>query len=393
MRGKQTYNSNKRIDFSLLEKLTIIIPTHNRNYYLSRCLEYHSQFPFMEIIVADSSLPNKQRINKKVIDNINERNNVSIKYIWIESDNDKYGRDIVEKWDTAVKYVNTKYSLICTDKEYYIPSTLVKCIEYLESHPDTYLCEGKYCYIERPLSGKYMIRNMYPSKTPILQNDAVSRLTMASKGKTLSCNQMGIHNSKFHKFLYNILNQNKIDDIRFGEFTLELLTIASSKTMYLNLPYCYRDICNLSTNNTLIKNESSSLRYPYLETYQKEGIYDLYFKRFVNCLAPEISKNSALTLSEAESFVNTELPKIIKKRGFYGNTKFTQDPLWYIWRHAPSFMKNLGGYIIPKKYLDYKEISTPEEKYITDIIEKTKHLHATDSPIDESILSEEMRLN
>lgn len=376
-------NIYNKSDISLLDKLTLIIPTYNRNYYLSRCLQYHSQFPFNEIIVADSSDSNKQLINKRVIDNIREKYNITIKYIWTEANNDKYGKDIVEKWSNAVQSVKTKYSLICTDKEYYIPSTLIKSIDYLETHPDIYLCEGEYYYIERPSPNKYMLRNMYPTKIPVLHDNAQSRLKIAQNGKNISSNQMGIHTSEFHKYLYKMLNKNNIDDIRFGEITLELLTIASSKTMYLNLPYCYRDICNLSTNNKLKKNESSSLRYPYLETYQKEGIYDTYFERFVNCLAPEIVENSSLSLSDAESFVRTELPKIIKMRGFYGNTKFTQDPLWYIWRHSPAIVKSLGSHFVPKKFLDYSEISTSTEKYIVDIIEKTKHLHASDSPVEQ----------
>ena len=33
-------------DLSLLKKLTLVIPTYNRNYYLSRCLWYHAHFPF-----------------------------------------------------------------------------------------------------------------------------------------------------------------------------------------------------------------------------------------------------------------------------------------------------------------------------------------------------------
>ena len=234
---------------------------------------------------------------------------------------------------------------------------------------------------------------MYPAKIPLLQDDAISRLNEAKEGKNISSNQMGLRRAEAHKELYRKLESSLIDDIRFGEFTLEFLTLIRSQAMCLDLPYCYRDICNLSTNNTLKKNESSSLRYPYLETYQKEGIYETYFNRFVNCLSPEIVEHSSLSLTDAESFVRAELPKIIKMRGFYGNTKFSQDPLWYLWRQSPAIIKSLGSHFIPKKYLDYKTISTPEEKYITNIIEKTKHLHATDSPIDESILSEEMGLN
>lgn len=48
-------------DLNILKKLTIIIPTYNRNYYLSRCLWYHAHFPFGQIIVADSSPDEKKK--------------------------------------------------------------------------------------------------------------------------------------------------------------------------------------------------------------------------------------------------------------------------------------------------------------------------------------------
>lgn len=368
---------------SQLERLTIIIPTYGRNYYLSRALLYYAQFPFGEIIVADSSQHDKKQINKEIVQSIQKNTKTKLRYLEFKPETEKYGGDIYKKWNSAIQQVNTEYSIISTDKEFFIPETLVKCIEFLDANSDIAICEGEYYYIESPKKGKYTIRNMYPAKISLLHDNVISRLNAAREGKNISSNQMGIRRAKFHKELYKKLESDNIDDLRFGEFTLEFLTIIRSKTMYLNLPYCYRDICNLSTNNTLIKNESSSLRYPYLETYQKNGVYDTYFERFVNCLAPEIVKDGSLSLPDAESFVRTELPKIIKMRGFYGNTKFTQDPLWYIWRHVPSFMKNLGGYIIPKKYLDYKEVSTPSEKYIVDIIDKTKHLHALDSPVEQ----------
>jgi len=375
-------------NIGLLNKITLVIPTNNRAYYLSRCIQYHCRYPFGEIIVADSSNSGVKKRNQDTISIARKYAKTNIRYDEYAPETERYGGDIYKKWYSAVQQVKTEYSIICTDKEFFIPNTLVQCVDCLNKNSNISICEGEYYYIESPKEGTYTTRNMYPSKKSLLQDDAASRLNAANEGKNLSSNQMGLRRADFHKQLYKKLESDNIDDIRFGEFTLEFLTLIRSKTMYLNLPYCYRDICNLSANNTLRKNESSSLRYPYLETYQKEGIYDTYFERFVNCLAPEISKNSKLTLPEAESFVRTELPKIIKMRGFYGNTKFTQDPLWYIWRHSPAFMKSLGSHFIPKKYLDYAEISTPEEKYIVSIIEQTKHLHSTDTPIDDIELFE-----
>ena len=51
-------------DLSILDKLTLIIPTYNRDYYLGRCLWYHLHFPFGQIIVADSSPEDKKVVNR-----------------------------------------------------------------------------------------------------------------------------------------------------------------------------------------------------------------------------------------------------------------------------------------------------------------------------------------
>ncbi len=96
---------------------------------------------------------------------------------------------------------------------------------------------------------------------------------------------MALRRSDFHKQLYRTLADEHIDDIRFGEFSLEFLSIIRSKSIYLDLPFRYRDVCNLTSSGTLQKHESSSLRYPYLDTYISEGIYDEYYARFLNCMS------------------------------------------------------------------------------------------------------------
>ena len=55
-------------DLSLLNKLTLVIPTYNRIYYLSRCLWYHAHFPFGQIIVADSSPEEKKSVMTRLVE-------------------------------------------------------------------------------------------------------------------------------------------------------------------------------------------------------------------------------------------------------------------------------------------------------------------------------------
>ena len=121
-------------DLSLLKKLTLVIPTYNRNYYLSRCLWYHAHFPFGQIIVADSSPEEKKIVNRETVEKIRSLFYANILYLEYDPETEKYGGDIYRKWGDAVMHVGTKYSQICGDKEYIIPSTLNSEMEFLDNN-------------------------------------------------------------------------------------------------------------------------------------------------------------------------------------------------------------------------------------------------------------------
>lgn len=131
-------------DLSLLKKLTLVIPTYNRNYYLSRCLWYHAHFPFGEIIVADSSPEEKKMVNRETVQKIRKMFGANIRYLEYEPETEKYGGDIYRKWGDAVQHVETEYSQIVTDKEFIIPSNTCQCILYLSQNPDYSSVNGRY---------------------------------------------------------------------------------------------------------------------------------------------------------------------------------------------------------------------------------------------------------
>ena len=129
-------------DLSHLKKLTVVIPTYNRNYYLSRCLWYHSHFPFGEIIVADSSPEEKKVVNRETVRKLVEERGANIRHLEYPPETEKYGGDITRKWGDAVQHVETEYSQVCTDKEFLIPTTLCKCIAFLDEHSDYDMATG-----------------------------------------------------------------------------------------------------------------------------------------------------------------------------------------------------------------------------------------------------------
>lgn len=372
-------------DLSLLKKLTLVIPTYNRNYYLSRCLWYHAHFPFGEIIVADSSLNDKRKINKDTIKEIVAQFNIKITHLEYDQTPGKYGEGIFWKWGDGVQHVSTEYSQICTDKEFGIPTTQHKCIEFLESNPDFGAVDGEYYYVEKVKSGRYGLNKFYDTKCSLPYDDAIVRYLVSVSKRNASTNLMAIRKTENHKHIYRQLEKYRIDDIRFSEFTQEFLTIIDSKMHYFaNLPFNCRDLTNLRKYGLLNKSESSDGRSLYLNQYIVDGIYDICMERTVECLSNTIRKNTMYYINDDDlkKIILETLPDAIRRRGFYGDS-------WY--KKITSFHPIITLVIhLLKPYVKEKIIkrktklvinTTDEFEIIKKIIYNTRRYYSNDMSI------------
>ncbi|AKB38772.1 hypothetical protein MSSAC_4182 [Methanosarcina siciliae C2J] len=309
-------------DLNLLKKLTVVIPTYNRNYYLSRCLWYHSHFPFGEIIVADSSPEEKKVVNRETVRKLIEEYGINIRYLEYPPETDKYGRDIMRKWRDAVQHVGTEYSQICTDKEFLIPMTLCKCISFLDEHEDYDIAAGSDYYI-RSESGDLKYFEVFPeSSSSFDYSDPLARLLVYPASlPTVYVSSM--KRSHVHKRAYNKLFESGIDDLRFGEFGLELFSVISSKSIYFpDNPHICRDIIKLYYRIKFFTPESSTSRYPWLGEYIQAGLYDDYLDRLSTCLTNEylVSNSPAMTAKDVQYLMRIRIQNILKNRGFFGNS-------------------------------------------------------------------------
>ena len=293
-------------DLSLLKKLTLVIPTYNRNYYLSRCLWYHAHFPFSEIIVADSSPEEKKVVNRETVQKIRDMFGANIRYLEYEPETEKYGGDIYRKWGDAVQHVETEYSQIVTDKEFLIPTTVNQCIEYLEQHHDYSSSMGIRYNLER---GK-KLRSWSPHVLSFEDETILERLQEYNKVEYPDELLLSIQRTENHKISYKNIEKYNIDDIRFGECTLELQTLIFGKTKrFSDKIGKIRDITNLKKMYILTnRNDSSSTRYPLFNDYPNERIKILN-QKFRDCIV-----NTANTIKKNESSIvdNKKIEPIIK---------------------------------------------------------------------------------
>ena len=112
-----------------VNKVTLIIPTHERHHYLERILDYYINIKSVdfEILIADSSVKAFREIESP-----------NIKYLHMPY------IDLVEKLSIVLKFPRTPYTLICADDDFIIPDTIFKCIDFLDQNSDYSSAQGKY---------------------------------------------------------------------------------------------------------------------------------------------------------------------------------------------------------------------------------------------------------
>jgi len=131
----------------MLNKITLLIPTHNRHSHLERTLNYYKKSDIKIIVVDSTKIPFALK-NKFKIDY----------YHYPEC---YYS----EKLCKTIQKVKTPYVLMCPDDDFIIASTISKCINFLEEHKDYSSAQGHW-FRFRVIKG---ITSFWPSLSYLLK--------------------------------------------------------------------------------------------------------------------------------------------------------------------------------------------------------------------------------
>ncbi|MBE6515618.1 MAG: TIGR00180 family glycosyltransferase [Methanocorpusculum parvum] len=367
-------------DLSLLKKLTLVIPTYNRNYYLSRCLWYHAHFPFGQIIVADSSPEEKKGVNRETVAKVREMFGADILYLEYEPETEKYGGDIYRKWGDAVMHVETDYSIITTDKQFLYPLSLKSRINYLEENKEYVSAEGMRYWVERNNGGyKYLIGRDF-HETPSIVDDSPLERYLASE-KYDSDGLFMLYNSSIHKQIYTYLLKSDISDIRFGESFLRRAGYIFGKS-YMDISdisLC-RDVIHVNRSGRINASESSSQRYMTIEDYKSIGIYNQLYANYKSAVTQLLSLSGNSDGSVNDSIFTQNHSE--KKSGLLYLFVVNMPILYNIWKKTPKIIKTpiryIFGYDDSKYYIS--DISY-EISIIERIISESERFHSSDTPI------------
>jgi glycosyltransferase domain-containing protein len=108
-----------------LEKVTLVIPTHNRINYLKRILDYY-EHSSLKIIIADSS--------KEPFPYAIANRNVEY-YHWPDV-------KLPKKLFDALQRVKTKFVVMCADDDFTFPDSIQQCVNFLEQNETFAVAQG-----------------------------------------------------------------------------------------------------------------------------------------------------------------------------------------------------------------------------------------------------------
>ena len=102
----------------VLEKLTVVILSKDRNKELSQTIDYWAKTPSSIVVIHDTQVPlNSDDFNSNIF------------YV-----NSK--AHILDRLEHALSYISTPYTVICNDDEIFLINPLIKFIGYLEQEKD-----------------------------------------------------------------------------------------------------------------------------------------------------------------------------------------------------------------------------------------------------------------
>jgi len=400
-------------DLSLLNKLTLVIPTYNRNYYLSRCLWYHAHFPFGEIIVADSSPEEKKRVNQEVVQKTRAHFGANVRYLEYASIEEKYGGHILKKWADAIQNVKTQYVINCTDKEFLIPTTLSNLVTFLDNNGDYVAASGKKYRIIGNMSDdtrtpSYHMRKIEQDRSSETVDNGLDRF-LDSLDKQGDSNTLlfSVIRTDVQKYVYGLLSKYNIWDLIYGEILTAYTHYLIGKSWYnpdqslslRDVIYLQRDVTKRKTRYCKSM-ESSCSRYNYsIYDYKKSDESFDFDDRYKQCIRDQLIKFINMADDNADLAVTT---KVFQTQKLYPNynrpivrllISIWNDNLseHYIWKQLPFCLKKTIQCICSVLFGITMNVET--EQYInmrdqksTDVIAMlimiTTNHHRDDLPVD-----------
>ena len=248
--------------FSKLNKLTILIPSYNRQNYVIRCMRFWSKTNVNLLIIdgSDNSLDiSKYKFGK------------NIRYL--HSKKNYYSRLYF-----SIDLVLTEYVMLGCDDEFYIPSALNSCISTLESENDLLTCGGLSVAFDCQKNLVLAYPKYLKLKNLLINDNNSNKRIQKHFSNYVPAHIYSICRTKKWKDVAKVVFKKEYSFYSAMEFQIEFLLCYSGKTKILSELLWLR-----SYEVSPIRNDSpqSNLRNTIAKWwYEKNNKYKVEFKDF-----------------------------------------------------------------------------------------------------------------
>jgi glycosyltransferase domain-containing protein len=298
---------------NLPDKITVIVPTHERHHYLTRALDYWGKTD-LPILVADSSL-----------DKFSDQIPNNVKYYHYPQKS-RLSTSLTKKLVDVLKKVSTEYSVVCGDTDFLTYKGIEESVAFLDQNRDYVVAHGKYIAVVHPGNnfepdGRFCWSQLYESESNKFPNP---KDRILYHFENYFCPTFyGVHR-KDDLILVLEEADEYTDDYRFVEMLPTMLTVILGKVKRLNGLYGARELALKKKN------------LPDLLTYKKEGFFNERYERFKSRLIKYLSKETQINITETGKVIDAGMDKYItsistsiasrnKNRTFFTDWPYSKD--------------------------------------------------------------------
>lgn len=268
-----------------LKGLTLVISTLERPSHLVRLLQFYRQQDFPgRILVGDAGGTETSAIIQAHITGIQEGLDIQYHH-WP-------GAPLLQILGLTASMVETPYVAYMADRDFLIPDTLERCIEFLENHPDYVAANGiarDYEIIKRGCSDRMRILGSYTIR-PKEHDKASERLYGYLANYTYHLNSL--HRTEIWRSLW--ARPDEPADRFFAEELLpSTLSVVMGKTKHLDYLYLYHNRRDSELDN---------LNCHGL-TWISKPEFSTSYRVFEDQIADSLSRIEGMSLEEARKIV------------------------------------------------------------------------------------------
>jgi glycosyltransferase domain-containing protein len=259
--------------------VTLVVPTHNRSGYLSRLLEYY-QHTAISIVIVDSSL--------------NENTSISgnhLAYYYLP------GMPLPQKMAFGLSKVKTKFVLFCADDDFIIPSSILKCITFLQENESYASAQGNAIHYKKRTRYKNFVElNLLYDETSseISDEDPFKRLyDLFHPYRSVI---YAVHFTENLRFAYENLPK-EITNLYLNEYLAAVVPILFGKHKTLPIFYQVREYSPVSDDKTTEN----------LDTIFGNSGYESQLNSYLSFLSQKISIITGKGISDSKSVLRNTL--------------------------------------------------------------------------------------